>query len=823
MSFHSHGEKTFEAKRVFTGREEAIALFDKALAEPQERDHHHVICWHGVGGQGKSSLRQELCRRVANKKDIALASLDFDEPRHRRLVDALLKIRGDLSGRGLSFPTFDLAFARHFALERPGENIREVYPQLYHKGESELLDDLIGLSGTVISESASLFIPGINLLYKYGHRLTGRIGEWWASNAVKDQLADLDLLSTSQLSEKLPRYIGFDIWRALDEKDCPRVVITIDSHEKLSGGEFSGDAWLQTLVRETPGALIMIFGRDKLLWEEIDDRWTDVLDQIPLEALSDREANAFLAKVPIKEVDIRERIIYASKGLPHYLDLSVTLYEDILNAGDIPVVDNFGATNSGVREQFIVHLPHSERHELFLAAYSESLTERLFYDLAETFLGGAGNVNWARMARRSFMSSVNNRLVMHGLMREALQEQDRLERPEFFALVHEHLFERYATSARVPDAISVTPSAEAALLSSAFHASRLGPVCLLNWIQATYEPYFQASRFRLLILLYEDALLLFPEESMDRAWLLSQLAGALNHSGNNAEALKLYRQVLMIYKTAFGENHQHYASALHNQTRVIQTMGRHKEAQKLYEQVLSIYKVTAGERHPNYASTLHALADVLQDLGKNSEALTLHEQALAILKTEGREQHPDYATTLHSMASAYRDMGCYTKAVKLYKQAQTKYKAMLGEQHPYYATTLHGLGSVYQAMGHYAHAEMLYRQAQKTYEISLGEQHSFTIINLANLAGCQAILGKFEEARSSIALALNHASSLPESTVLVTGRVHLKWAQGLAEAGLSREAQKEALTAADLLAKTLGSEAALTGQAWKLIDDITEE
>ncbi len=289
MPFHSHSEMIFEAQRVFTDREEPMALFETAFAEPQERDDHRVICWHGVGGQGKSSLHDEIRRRVAGNPNAALAGLDFDAVRHRRLEDAMLKLRGDLAGAGLTFPTFDFAFARHFALERPGEEIRQAYPQLYRKGESQIIDDMIDWSEAGVDalvEGVSLAVPGLNLLYRYGSRLSGRLGEWWASRGVKEKLAGLDALSISELAERLPLYLGYDIWRAQAAIGCPRITLTIDTHEKLGGGELRGDKWLQVLVRETPGALILIFGRDKLRWSELDDRWQDVLDQHLLGALS---------------------------------------------------------------------------------------------------------------------------------------------------------------------------------------------------------------------------------------------------------------------------------------------------------------------------------------------------------------------------------------------------------------------------------------------------------------------------------------------------------------------------------------------------------
>ena len=102
MAFRSHDEQRFEAQRVFTDRQEPVALFERSFAEPQDRGEHRVICWHGVGGQGKLSLHDEIRRRIVDNVDVALAGLDFDVPRHRCLEDAMLKLRGDLAGRGLA-------------------------------------------------------------------------------------------------------------------------------------------------------------------------------------------------------------------------------------------------------------------------------------------------------------------------------------------------------------------------------------------------------------------------------------------------------------------------------------------------------------------------------------------------------------------------------------------------------------------------------------------------------------------------------------------------------------------------------------------------
>ena len=179
-----HG--TPSAKREFTDREAPMKLFDAALTRPQSaaldtHDAYRIIVWHGVGGQGKTELRKKVHHRIEKQRadgdNIAVGVLDFEVARHRSLIDAMLKLRLDLGRRRLiAFPTFDLAFAQLFALERPGDNIRTTYPGLFRKGESELLEDLLGWAGEAAVDVMHLgwtLLPGVEMLYKYGYRLIG--------------------------------------------------------------------------------------------------------------------------------------------------------------------------------------------------------------------------------------------------------------------------------------------------------------------------------------------------------------------------------------------------------------------------------------------------------------------------------------------------------------------------------------------------------------------------------------------------------------------------------------------------------------------------
>jgi hypothetical protein len=376
-----------------------------------------------VGGQGKTELRKKVHQRIEKQRadgdSIAVGVLDFEVARHRSPIDAMLKLRLDLGHRLIAFPTFDLAFAQLFTLERPGDNIRTTYPGLFRKGESEILEDLLGWAGEAAVDVLHLgwtLLPGVEMLYKYSYRLIGGLRDWLDDREVKSRIQDINTLSASELREKLPVYLGFDLWRAMQAPDAPRVVLLIDTYEALWRGTtgqgamqmLRTDDWVRSLVEQSPGALVVIFGRDKLRWGEIDSAWSNILQPHLLGGLSKEDANLFLYKAGVVSESIRARIVEGAQGLPFYLDLALDQFENLKANGLKPRTDDFGSTPVMVLHRFLDHLSANEESELRLASYPEDIDKALFLDLARAFLGGIACVDWARLRRRSFTSQDKN-------------------------------------------------------------------------------------------------------------------------------------------------------------------------------------------------------------------------------------------------------------------------------------------------------------------------------------------------------------------------------------------------------------------------------
>ncbi len=290
---------------------------------------------------------------------IARAHVDFQNTRLRRVDEALLSIRLQLARTlGAVFPCFDTAFARYFVLTNPGVDIRRTHPELF-RGENPVLDDLIDLSEggiAVVAEAASAVIPGINLLYRYGTRLSARAMEWFQRRG-KTVLQGMDDLTADALLERLPSYLGADLCDRLASRatDGPgaRVLIVLDTHEALWREEnvkdpvqaARADAWLRLLVQDSPGVLYAIFGRNRLRWPEIDPDWDPLVERNRLGALSDTDSDLFLRQVPIDDPAVRATIVQGAQGLPFYLDLQVSLYERLMDQGQPIAPDQFGGTH----------------------------------------------------------------------------------------------------------------------------------------------------------------------------------------------------------------------------------------------------------------------------------------------------------------------------------------------------------------------------------------------------------------------------------------------------------------------------------------------
>jgi hypothetical protein len=110
------------------------------------------------------------------------------------------------------------------------------------------------------------------------------------------------------------------------------------------------------------------------------------------------------------------------------------------------------------------------------------------------------------------------------------------------------------------------------------------------------------------------------EESAERLCAADNLAQCREQDGEYAEAERIGRNVLDVWRRVLGEEHPatlrsaaHLASALSRQ-------GKHADAERIQREVLVVTRRVLGEEHPHTLASASNLASSLSRQGKHADA-----------------------------------------------------------------------------------------------------------------------------------------------------------------------------------------------------------
>lgn len=644
-------QRTFRAQPEFTDREASRSLFVNALDDRQPHEvrdggpsPYRVLVFYGVGGQGKTSLYEHFddqltawtkVRQSEGGQRLAHVVLDFEEDKGGRFlnpVEVLLRLRIALKARGgFSCPHFDVAFARYFALTRPGVSIRDAYPELF-RSQSELVSDAVGIAEKVFGKlpedvlndivdtagDTLSDVPGWGFLFKHANRWRERSREWWERTGLT-LLENLDDKKAPQLLQDLPMYLGADLTRAQAQNPKLRLVILLDTYEFLwrdthkRGYSYLTDDYLKRLITESPGVLFTIFGRDKIRWGESDEDWADMLNQHRLGGLSDEDGDLFLLRAGVEEEHIRRVVVASSKGgapdekaacLPFYLDLQLKQYEEDRNDNRELRPERYGGTHPEIIERFLKppYTDHVALQTLMVMTCAWALTREGYDALSHAFLPNHV-LPYLELLSYSFVNDQDGQLTMHALMREYLQAKHLNDDPARFKAVHEWLFENYDELAQPVSVLQVSPQHELALRDAAFHKELVDPPGFASWC---------ADRCRIFV----DA---------DRHTITSEL----------------YRRAWDVGKANLGEEHPGVLACMTNLAWSLNSQGRYPEAQELGEQALEVQKRVLSEEHPKTLKSMSDLAVSLSEQDKYAEAQPLIERVVEVQIRVLGEEHPD--------------------------------------------------------------------------------------------------------------------------------------------------------------------------------------
>ena len=763
----SHALPQRSASEVFTDREDARARFTRALDEPQGTDDYRALVWYGVGGQGKSALQAEFGRMIdrargnwvnVRHRRVASALVDLENPGNRNPAQALLSVRLQLAEHGaMRFPAFDLAFARYFSLDQPGKDIRAVHPELFKRG-GEVLADVLSLAGEVAH-----VIPGYGLMAKYGSKLAARGAEtlqaWWErrGSAV---MAGIDELSVDQLAAALPKYLGYDLCEAMAAADGPRVVIRFDTHEALwrdrglkdGPGSLLVDDWLRRLVQDTPGALVVITGRDRLRWGEIDAGWDEIVEQHLLGGLSDEDAGAFLMKVGVDDPAIRARMIAAARGdegegcLPYYLDLERETHDALVAAGLTPTPDQFGGGRTEILARFLAHLDPETEKRLRMASYPETLDPASLATLSTQFLKEPDTEGWKRLLGRAFIEHpVEGPPILHALTRATLQASEREDHWERFRDIHMWFWLGAEGAMSKPDQ-PVTADDERLFLTAISHMVAVGSARSVQWGLDRLGRFREAARART-VETAANRLMPFAREYAGPDWvaaLTSWQAAAASDLGRLDQAEALFRQAADDYARLCGPEDMNTVQCLANLAIVLSDQNRLREAEDLYTSVLAQQTLALGEEHPDVGVTLHNLANAYRDQGRYRDATEALDRALRISMASSGPDSLGTAVTQAALAAVKVDLGLYDEAHALIDRALETQGRKMAADHPHLLHSRAVVASIEAGRRRFIQADALYQRILEGLETSLGPDHVTYLAVQTRLARIAARMGELD-------------------------------------------------------------------------------
>lgn len=749
----SHKRTRFKANKVFTDRDEPRTRFLRAFDPPPGAEQYRVLVFYGVGGEGKTALARHLLGML--EKEYAgragWAAVNFEDAAMRRPAEGLLSVRLQLRRTaGLAFPAFDTAFAHWFGKTYPGADIRQRHPELFRSTSEDAKDtlDILPDLGALLTDALDE-VPGLGFIYKNLHRIHNRYRKWMEEKGRK-LLAGIESLQPDQLLDRLPSFLGADIADAIAAIPARRpLAIVGDTTEAFHRAEgqkagafaFRNDRWLRDLVKEAPGVLFVLLGRDRLRWAEVEPEWAEVLDQHRLGALSAEDAEKFLLDVPVEEPAIRARMVEGAKGLPFYLDLQVDLYERLKNQGQEPEPEQFGGSEPEILDRFLDHLGEAVTRALAVLAHCQRFDEALWLHLGREFMGGLPPLAFSRLRGFSFVEELaGGYLSLHASMREELCERTGEGEPVLYERVQQCLFTWWDERCQPADVRSITPAHELALEEAAYHRAGFEPETFGDWaLERGVALLYEAGRYGLVQKLWETALAIeegvLPKDHPKVGRTRGNVGVAFWRNGDLDAALIYLRSSLIINEHAFSPDHPEIATALLNIGDVLQAMGKYDDAIMYLERALPIRERAFGPNHPEVGIAHNDLGQVLLRKGDPDRALIHLQSALAINEQALGPNHYLVAYSLLNIGNALQAKGDYISAITHLERALTIRRLALSRGHPEIGAALNDLGHALWRNGELDAASARLEEARAIYERALGPENFLLANPLQNL-GC---------------------------------------------------------------------------------------
>lgn len=416
FSFKSQESAAFDGKN-FVDRESARTAF-KDFVTTDDKE-YNVLMYYGIGGVGKSMLLAENERSFQQLfANSILFSVDLHDASKRTIDSALLEFVENCSCKRIKFEAFNLAYTLYFSKKHAGE---EYDRKSFVNNGFNLFFKILGVFDNGAIETV---VDIIERIVNFAKKRS-------LDDAVLEDLKHFDILSLPEIEQRLPAYFQYDISRYLSDNPNTHILFSIDTFEALNVQQTeeihrrNNEEWIQDIIANfnsdsIPNCRFVIYGRDKIAWEE---EWDSFITQFELQDFSREWTKQYLDSAGIKEASIIRKIISNSKGHPFYLYLSAKTYTDIRNQGKTPTIEDFGKNPKEIIRRFIYNLSDEEVNILKYLAVTNTFSYEIFTYVLSKFHIACDPERFKHIISYSFIHGLSgDEFYIHSLMRNGLQE-----------------------------------------------------------------------------------------------------------------------------------------------------------------------------------------------------------------------------------------------------------------------------------------------------------------------------------------------------------------------------------------------------------------
>ncbi|MBQ9293008.1 MAG: tetratricopeptide repeat protein [Campylobacter sp.] len=768
-----------KAERIFTDRVEPKEAFLSALENLNQND-YSVLTFYGLGGIGKTGLKEHLCSVVNNderlKNKVIYSFVDFLKDKYS-LQGEFYRILADRFSKQfhIKFTAFSLAYLIY--LKKANPNLELKKQTLPFLEEGDIISDAVKFLSENAGAIASFATKFTGYLYKKFSNIIG------IELSLELEKLEADETTLYEIEQELPRFFAYDLDKFKEKNPDKKVAIFFYTYEICAKKQpndadtLKQDEWVRNFIAQNPKILFVIGGREKLVWD-LDDDWKEVLTQFRLKELSDDDCRYFLNHCGITNKKIQDNIIKSSYGVPFYLDMCVEIWENDKNMESFENIKQHDIT-----ERLLRYLDKNERATLELLSLTNYFDKEIFKLIIDSFSTGYPATMIDELTKFSFISKNDDKYYIQRLMKECLKNQcnDDLKKD-----VNKLLFDFFENKLENLSVKTASGYYIEFIQEAFYHKENFdGIENAISWLLDKFEIYNKANllfycihilvklldknieKYQLFDIFnalgmaynsicdynnslefYNKALKITDQKisEINYVAIYTNMGNSYCGLGKYNEAIEYHQKALEINRNTFGDNHPDIAVYYNNLGFCYGDICEYDKAIEYHQKALEIDKNTFGENHPDIAVDYNNLGTCYNGIGEHNKAIEYHQKALEINKNIFGKNHTNIAMNYNNIGVCYSDIGEYNKAIEYHQKALEIKKNIFGKNHTNIAVNYNNLGTCYNDIGEYSKAIKCHQKALEINKNTFGENHPNVAISYGNIGVCYSDIGEYDKA-----------------------------------------------------------------------------